>query len=880
MKIRSLLVPFLLCLLIACTAYPLEAGVFHSGQVDTPSVDTLHRGIPADTGSVAHDTASTDSVPYRISPNALQKKVKYQAHDSIRFDIGNKKVFLFDSADIQYKKIRLKAHFIEIDWTENIITATGKTDSTGDLKGKPVFKEGNKKYRAKKIMYNYKTKKGKLSGLFTEQGKGFVHGEQVKKMPDDNLFVKGGKYTTCNYADPHYYIGINKMKAIPNELMVSGPANLVVEDVPTPLAIPFGIFPLEKGQRSGVILPEYGFDPQLGYFLKKGGFYWGINEYVDMAFHVGGYSFGSWRLGVASNYKKRYKYSGNVTVDYLSQKPFGKDQRRQSYRILWKHSQARKAHPSRNFSADVNITSGNFHNNYTYNKQQRLQSQFKSHITYRKNWLNTPFSMESKIRHEQNTRTGKMNFTLPDLALNMSRVHPFEGKGVGGRKWYEKISVSYNGSFKNRTRIYDTVLTRQLFDQPRNLEQPTKRKTLQDYMNLGAQHHIPVKTQFKTLKHINISPQIDYREYWYWQEEKRKWDYQSDSVLRKQENKFKPIRTFNTRLSSNTKLYGMFNFDGNTVQALRHVFTPRLSYNYRPDFSQRRWGYYDTVLNRKTGERKRYRLVPDKKRIYGYAPKGEKGEIALNLGNNLEMKVPTADTGKQSKKVPIFESFNVRAAYNLAADSQQMSNINFQGRTKILDDNLGIQFGGIVDPYHRYITPDSNFVRSAEWALQEKAGVGRLTRANFTVRANFQSERTNNDRSTTGSQHEKQFVTAHPEYYVDFNIPWRLNFSYNFQYERKFDEKEKQLKDKFVQTFEMDGRVNVTKNWRVGLQTGYNFEDQELTYTSINIYRNLHCWEMKLNWIPTRGSFVFTINVKSQVLQDLKLQRKKDWNAI
>jgi len=604
----------------------------------------------------------------KYSKDSLDAKVTYHADDSIMFDMSLEKVFLYGNTEVKYTNITLEAAYMEIDWANNLIIAEGRPDSTGKIAGEPIFTEKGDVYNAKKIIYNYQTKKGKIYGLLTQEGDGYLHGEEVKKMENDELYIRNAKYTTCDAENPHFYINVSKLKVVPDKVIVAGPANLMVAGIPTPLFLPFAIFPIHKKQASGIILPIYGESTALGFFLRKGGYYFGISDKIDLELLGDIYTNGSWGGHLTSNYANRYKFNGLVGLDYgirnIGEPGAADFLKTQDFRIFWRHKQDQKARPYSNFSITIDASSISYFKNHSYDREETLANSRHSSVSYDKRFAGTPFNFTIKAGLNQNIKTRLYDFTLPSASLTMSRVYPFKRKvQTGQSRWYEKIGMSYKLLTKNKLLVIDTLL----------FEESTLKK-----FRYGVQHTIPIRSSsFKVLKYFTLAPSANYTERWYPNSIKKAWV--GDSIVELDTiYGFKRSNNFDFDVSLNTLLYGMLQFKKGKIKAIRHVLTPNISFNYRPDFSDPLWGYYQSVQVDTNGTMKQYSIFENS--VYGSPPSGKHGGIGLSLNNNLEMKVRTPkDTAHADKKIKLIQSLNLSTFYNIAKDSVKLSPISFSG---------------------------------------------------------------------------------------------------------------------------------------------------------------------------------------------------------
>lgn len=789
----------------------------------------------------------------------LKEKVTYSATDSMLIDKVNQKAYLFNNAVVLYDGLNLKAGYIEIDFGKNLVYATSIKDSAGKDVQKPVFEQGEDKFTAGKITYNFKTKKGKITDVITQQGEGYIHGRDIKKDTNNVYYVGNGKYTTCDLEHPHYYIGAKKIKIIPDDKIVTGPAVLWIADIPTPLAIPFGYFPNKKGRASGVLIPTYGESTSLGFFLKGGGFYFGKNEFIDLALTGDGYSNGSYGAHAQSNYKKRYRYSGGVNVSYsrfiTGDAALPNSTSRNDFFIRWNHTQDPKSRPNSRFSANVNAGSSSY-NKFNGNVNgDYLANTFQSNISYSKSFTGTPFNFSANARHSQNTLTKKVDLSLPELSMNMNRIYPFKGKNSTKNKWYDKIGVSASANARNDINSTDTTLF-------------TNRTLTQ--MKNGVHFAAPISTSFNILKYFTVSPSINTGSSIYYQTVQKHYDVNVNKVFTDTVTGVKIANDFSVSSGMSTRIYGDYFFKGKHLKQIRHVATPTVSASYRPDFSESKYGYYKKIEGDTSGKMPKYSIFENG--IYSGPGSGKWGLIGFNLNNSLEAKIRhETDSGKVDKKVPLLESFNVGVSYNIAAKNYNWSTINMNGRTKLFGV-LDINASAVLDPYQ--IDSAGTRVEQFEWKNNR---IGRLSSSNISLSTSLRSKQGDGNKpkqSNAGTQDELDYINAHQDAYVDFNIPWNLNMYYNLNYSKPG------IKETTTQSVTFNGDLSLTKKWKISLSSGYDLTNKKMTITSVNVYRDLHCWEMRFNWVPFgfRQSFSLDINVKSSILKDLKLSRRKDYH--
>lgn len=811
------------------------------------------------------DSTKTSSVP--LSKSAVESTVFYDASDSIEIDNVNRVIFLFGDAVVTYEDIKLEAPFIEICMNKNELFAYGENDSTGKYI-KPVFTDPNSTFQAKEIHYNFETKKGKINQVLTEESGGYLHGEKVKKMGDNTIFVRHGKYTTCNAEHPHFHLQCSKLKVIPQEKIISGPAYLVVQDIPTPIVLPFALFPNTDKRASGVIMPTFGGNnPIFGFSLQRGGYFWAINDYMNLELLGDIYTKGSYGIHAMSNYRKRYKYNGNWGLDYLrwisgDSKIPSEYSSRFDFKIRWRHSQDPKARPNGTFSASVNFGTAGYNQNdlTTQMTNERLQASTNSNVTYSFKLPKSPFTGSIAASQQQNNITGDMTFTLPNFRFSMNRIYLRNpDKLVGKPKWYQNFNMTYAMTGKGVTVGNDSLLTLETIDQ---FLGPVQK---------GIKHSIPIQGSIKT-KYFNITPSATFNSFWYFDYKER--ESVHDDYTEYQG--FKVGNDFRTSLSFQTVLYGDFVPIGKRkrIEKIRHVLTPNIGFTYTPDFANEQWqqfsGYrsaYDTL-----GNQSNYNIFTGN--IVGNPSRGKSGSINFTLKNTIQMKVKTPkDTVNATKKVSIFDNLTIRTDYNFFADSLNLNIISVSGNAKIID-GLSLNMSARFDPYQL----NSEFSRINQFMASD-GKLARLIQANVGTGYRFEGKK---DRENQGQlfkrlfREDYQYYLDHPDMFIDFNIPWSLNIRYNMNFREQVQNSELVLD--LTQTLNFSGTLRVTEGWVLDYASGYDFVNKDVTSnTRLGINRNLHCWEMSLEWVPfgRNANYLFTINAKSSMLQDLKLNRRK-----
>jgi lipopolysaccharide export system protein LptA len=862
-----------------------------TGKVDTVYVFRESEIRNADTTSQADSLVQLENQAPPKKGMGLETSVKYKSADNIRYDIRNSKVFLTQDAEIVYGEISIKADYIEIDFARNLVFAKGLPDSTGKLQGTPVFSESGQTFEAEEMTYNFDTKKGVIREVTTQDGEGYLFGSKIKKMPDDRINIAKGHYTTCNLPNPHYEFRFTKAQLIPDNKIVSGPAYMVIEDVPVPLVVPFGLFPNKSGQRSGIIIPAIGESANRGFFLERGGYYWGISDYMDLTVTGDIFTNGSWAVRPTFRYANRYHYAGNFDFSYGMNIQGDRDSPdaiyNKDFRILWNHGQDAKARPNSRFSANVNIVSSSFNDYNLTSSQDYLSNTFQSSIAYQTNFNNNVF-VTINASHQQNTINRTVNMTLPSLNLNTKQFYPFRKKVLKGKPaWYENISLKYTLNAENRIQTYDTLLF---------------NPGWQDDFKYGARHSIPISSSIRLLRYFTMTNSLNYTERWYPYAKDYRWNPETTIQNGDTLNGFVEIdttygfhaaREFSFTSSISTRLYGMYQLKKGPVKAIRHVVTPTASFNLRPDFGTEFWGYYQEVQNTTDGKYGRYSIYDGM--LYGGPPDGRSGMVSFGFNNNLEMKVRSrSDTITGTKKIAIIDNLSFNTSYDIARDTMQWSPLTIRGNT-ILFKRLNVSYSSSWSPY----AADSSGRSINKFQYEVDKKLFRMTSTVWNFGLSFRFGSSDFKKSTDDtkppdvplaedaellqnySESEIRDIVDNPDDYINWNNAWNISVNYNLSFSNNpiyinYNREDKRTR---IQTIGLTGDVSITPKWKVNFRTGFDFDTKEFSYTQIDFYRDLHCWEMRFSWIPSgfRKSWTFGINVKASILRDLKYDRKKDF---
>ncbi len=859
------------CLLLLGAARANTVGFPDIFPAITRSQDTLPK-----TDTVSSDTAKT-------TPMNLEFDLVRHAEDSIVQDLAHKKVYLWGNAEVTYGDIDLKAGYIMVDFNNNTVFAKGIKDSVGKIVEKPVFKQGDESFQADSMSYNFVTKKGIVHDVRTEEQQGFLHGDIVKRMPDNTINVKKGWFTTCNLPHPHYEFRFSKARVIPNKLIVTGPVYMEIEGVPVPLALPFGIFPNNPKRQSGFIMPTYGEAANRGFYLEGGGFFWAINDYLTLKLTGDIYTGGSWKVSPVLTYRKRYKYSGafsfSVARNVINTKGDPDYSNTKDFRVGWTFNQDPKAHPNSSFSANVNIITSNYVKYNTVQPDTYLSNEFQSSIAYQKSWAGKYF-LTLSANHRQNTKTRDVTITLPEMSFTVNRFYPFRKKNSIKKNPFNDLSVSYSMAAKNTINTKDSLLF--------------TPETLSHSMQNGIIHKMPVSLPMKVLKHFTFSTSANFTDRMYFESLRKYWvDTSATGGYVKTDTVpgFNNIFDFSLNASLTTKVYGIVRFKKGALRAIRHVFTPSIGFSYVPDFGNEKWGYtgrYNDTLGREVTYSKYQGF------LYGAPGTQKVGNINFSFANSLEIKVRwRKDTVTGMKKIPLIENFTLSGNYDFAKDSLRMSNIYLSGRTTLWK-GLTVQYSSVLYPY----ATDSagNPINKTEWEVNRR--LFRLNNSAWNVSfsfnlsdKDFKKGKKKKSEQPTKTEEEKVLKNApeseandilnNPNHYIDWGVSWSLNLSYHFTYSnvKDFVNEVWTPNRTLVQTLAFSGQVNITPNWKFTFRSGWDFTNNQLSFTSVNLYRNLHCWEMRFGWIPIgpRKSWNFSINVKASILQDLKLTKRKDF---
>ncbi|MBE0679284.1 MAG: LPS-assembly protein LptD [Bacteroidales bacterium] len=848
----------------------------------------------------AYDFASRQDTteqkpPMIISSDAVDEPIVYSADGYMKTDLRTKKVSLVQNARVTYGTIELTADSIVLDMETGSVYATGRIDSTGKMAGKPFYKDGSEEFESKELTYNFKSKKGVISNVTTEQEGGFLQSLTTKRHEDGTLHVNRSKFTTCDAEEPHFYLALPKAKVYPGEKIVSGPAYMVVADIPLPLILPFGFFPVQQKRASGIVMPKYGQEARRGYFLSNGGYYFALSDYFDLKLTGTIYTNGTWLADAGTSYRLRYRFSGSFAFSYAnnitSYKGLPDYGKTTNYRISWSHSQDAKASPGSRFSASVNMSSSGYDRNNSYDVADHVTTTRQSSVSYSRNWAGTPFSFSTSVNQSQNVQNKTMMLNLPKASFTAARIYPLKPKKLVGKpRWYHDLTTQYTASLDNKIDTYDSLFF---------------TSAMWKNMKNGFKHEVPLSLQIRPFNNFSISPSLRYTGVLYTQQIEKRWDpdYYDESrgkVIPSVLNDTIRGLTYGQALvpsisaSFNPSVYGTFQFTkkGSRVESIRHVMKPSIGFSFSPESEKLSSDMYKTVQYDTLGNTREYSIYEGS--IYGTPSSGMRsGSVTFGLSNIVEAKVYARnDTTGKPNKIKLIESLSLNSSYNIFSDTLNWSPVNMSFRTT-LAQNINIQASTTFNIYG--LSEAGTTVRHL--AVTQGQGLARMTNLNASLDLDLGRLLT---RKETGRQQQSQGGTGQPRAgrpdgepgaaqgsnlplatsnldefgYVKFDLPWSLRMAYNFNYSKPG------LKTNITQTLTLSGDVRLTPKTAVTYNTGYDFKQNEITMTRVGISRDLHCWEMSFSWIPTGylKSWNFTIRAKASMLQDLKYERRKDYH--
>lgn len=883
----------------------LTTSISDSLKIDSINTDSL--------------SLSADSIALEGPKEKLDVAVHYSAQDSIVFTKGNLG-YLYGDADVKYGDLHIKGEYIIADMDSSLISSTFGVDSLGKEFGHPVFTQGDSEYEMKRVKYNFETGKAFITNVITQEGEGHIVANTAKKNADNSFYMVNAKYTTCDLHDhPHFYINLSKAKVRPGKDVVTGPAWLVVADVPLfPVVLPFAFFPFTQSYSSGIIMPSYGDEMERGFYLHNGGYYFAINDYVDLAVTGEIYTKGSWGLNARSTYRKRYKYTGNFNASYFNTVIGDKSLKdlnipgaysvSKDFKINWTHSQDPKANMYRTLSASVNFSTSkaNFNDLNSLYRPESSNNTKSSSVNLTQRFPDSPWSLSASMNINQVSKDSTISATLPNLSITMSRIYPLKRKNaVGAEKWYEKISMSYSGEFRNSIHTKENKFF--------------NSNLIKDWQN-GMKHNIPISTTFSLFNAIQITPSFTYTERWYTGAIKEAWDPMAkrhmvvDTI-----NGFNRVYDYSTAISAETKLYGMYKpwqMFGDKVQAIRHVFSPSISFSYKPDFGDPRYGFYETYSYRNEyGDDVEYTYSPYSKMMFGTASKGKSGSINFSFKNNVEMKVRSESDSTGYKKISLIDDLGINFSNNLMADSMKWSMITTNLRLKF-SKSYTLNLNATWDPYLYELDKNDQPVAVDKLRILNGKGFGKLqsTGTSFSYSINqstfknlfakkegsdgnkgSDNENTppvddgtmgRNPNESSSGRRGSVFDTGDNAYgefdedgYLKNEIQWNLSFNYSvrYSYDRSnFNRHKMEYPGMLTHSLGLSGSLQPTKNWNLNFNTDYNFDLNKFTSINMSLTRNLHCWSMSASFIPIGPykSYNFVIRADASLLQDLKYEQR------
>lgn len=852
-----------------------------------PAEDSIARR--RDSLRVADSTSRADSL-FLLDKSSLTRPAFSGAKDSIRQDFSNgqRKMYYWGDVEVSYENIKLKADYMEYDMSTGTVYARGTYDSLAqEWKGQPEMTQGSQTFNMEEVRYNFNTRKARITNMITKEDDGILHGKNIKMMPDKSINITKGKYTVCDLEHPHYYLKLSSAKVVtkPSQKTVFGPAHLVVEDVDLPIGIPFGFIPKRPDRATGLLMPSFGEENARGFYLRDAGMYFVLGDYFDMSLTGDYYTLGSWAVNLNSRYMVKYKFTGNLAVNYSVDQTGEKGStdffQSKNFGVRWSHSQDSKAHPGTSFSASVNFSSPSNSRYNSHSVSEALQNQISSSISYSKNW-NGKFNLSVNALHSQNSRDSSYTFTLPNITFSVSTFYPFKIKNrVGKERFYEKFALGYNTSIQNKINFKASE-----FGEPGFI----------DKFQNGVAHNFSIKLpDFTLFKYLNVAPNVSYGMNWFFRKSEAYFDPETNSVkteMGKQFGTFGATHNYSGSLSMSTRIYGMYNFGKyHKIQALRHVVSPSVSMSFSPEKGKafngwRTFNYVDTL-----GVQKSYDYNIYQGQINSAPGKGKSATMSISLGNNLEAKVRDMKdtTGTGSKKVKILDQFNFSTGYNFLADSLKMNNVGLSMSTSIFG-KLGINGNMNFDPY----AINERGQRVNKYNLLETGVPLRLTNVSTsvsyslsgkgTVKGNDGSKSSGGDGGGSGNPADYyRRIYYHPLtgeyipggwlYYTNPNVPWSLNFNYSFSMSRSYSYANNQLskKDNYTQTLGVQGNIQLTPKMSVQAQSGWDFTAMKMTTTQFSFRYDLHCFNISVSWVPSGmyQSYSFLISANAAALADL-----------
>ena len=882
---------------------PKDSKAVDKNIPDTTKMDSLQLAIYHHNKAI-DDSIRADSM-MRARSNGIDAPVKYSAEDSLVYDAESGTAYLYGNSKVDYENMKLTSDKVHMNLDKSTVRATGTVDSTaeGGIKGKPVFTMGKDEYKSDTMAFNFKSKKGLIKGVYTEQQDGFLSGEVGKRDSTGSIYLQHGRYTTCDKPHPDFYIALSRAKVRPGKDVVFGPAYLVVADVPLPLAIPYGFFPFSKKYSSGFIMPSYGDESDRGFYLRDGGYYFAISDKWDLKLLGEIYTKGSWGVSAASNYRKRYRYSGSFLFSYQDSKTGDKGlpdfAEQESFKIQWNHRQDPKANPYSSLAASVNFATSSYERNNLnsmYNPQTLTQTTRTSSVSWSTGFSSIGLSLSATTNLAQDMRTSSIQITLPDLNISLSRFYPFKRKHlVGKERWYEKISMSYTGQLANSiSTTEDKILHSNL---------------IKDWKN-AFQHTIPVQANFTLFNYINVTPSFNFTDRMYSKKVTRGWDNTlQKEVVRDTTYGFHNVYNWSMSVGASTKLYGFWvpnrKLFGDKIQAIRHVITPQVTFSYSPNFGARRYGYYDSYqYTDASGNVKLVEYSPYQDELYSVPGKYKTEMISWDVSNNIEMKIKSDKDTTGYKKISIIDELGASMSYNAAADYHRWSDLSMRLRLKWWKNytfSLNAQFATYA--YELDANGKPYVGNHTEW------GYGRLPRfqgmsqnLSFTLNpeklkkwfgrkddkdddkvsvdsdgpdTNIESNMDDDLEKGKYAAKKKRgnIAETDDDGYMSFNMPWSLTIGYGITMREntagRFNTKTMRYPYKFTQTLNFSGNIRISDGWNINFSSGYDFENHAMSMTTASLSRDLHCFNMSASVVlAPYTSYNFTFRCNAATLTD------------
>ncbi|MEY3921581.1 MAG: hypothetical protein RL634_1342 [Bacteroidota bacterium] len=858
-------------------------------QSAAPNKDSITNIKKPDTSKTVN---KIDTIRLKISKDSIPAQVDYEAQDSMVLDVDSKKIFLFGKTQIKYEDIVLNAPLIEFDQETQYVYAKMNRDTAGKVEGMAKLKQAESTTVSDSIRFNFKSQKGMTYASFFQQSDFYNFAEKVKKADAETFFASKGRFTTCNLDTPHFAFRFSKAKFVNKKIVVTGPVHPEFEDVPIPLYLPFGIFPMQKGRQSGILPPQFTVNENFGLGLEGLGYYKVINDYVDAKAWFDIYSYGSWRANFSPTYRKRYRYNGTFNLSLQNTKfAFKNDpdyRKNKSFFVTWTHSMDSKARPGVSFNASVNAGSskylklvpngalvnpgftGNIAGAGNYMQPMNFTNQLTSTISYQKIWEGTPFNFAMNLSHNQNTSTKVVNLNLPDITFVMNTIYPFQPKeSVGSSKWYEKLGVGYNGNYRGQITFYDTAF---------------RFKQLIDTFQWGATHNVPIILSLPSLGPFQAAPNFSFKEKWFAQKFYRNWNNATNKLDTSIEKGFYTAREITMGFSFSTAVYGSYQSKNATskIQAIRHVMRPLFSVNYKPDLMKP--FYYQQRVNQR-GDKMMMSVFDGS--IFGPFSAEQYGGIGFGIDNNLEMKARVkSDTGEaEIKKIKLLDGFGISGGYNMLADSFNLSTMSIYARSSLFD-KINITANASLDPYKT--NPITGY-RINQYAWKDaKFNLGRIVNGNINISTSLQSKKKDDkkslvsqisqDENLTNDQIQQQldYVRRNPAEFTDFSIPWTLSLSYSLSF-TKLLQRDYTYKNELSSSINFNGDFSLTSKWKVGANGYYDLNTMKIQSLTTFITRDLHCWQLSINVTPVGVYKFFNISLspKSGILRDLKINRTR-----